>query len=100
LVERRNALIHSLGFAGQNEQMEAHIGAPPEASNSRNLEFSENVALPDVFEHHLPAKDEYFRAHVVWPGAIVSASAGRRSVARGGTTPPNITSPTRGEART
>ena len=26
LVERRNALIRSLGFAGQDEQMEAHIG--------------------------------------------------------------------------
>ncbi len=25
LVERRNALIRSLGFAGQDEQMEAHM---------------------------------------------------------------------------
>ncbi len=26
LAERRNALIRSLGFASQDEQMEAHIG--------------------------------------------------------------------------
>ncbi len=26
LAERKNALIRSLGFAGQDEQMEAHIG--------------------------------------------------------------------------
>ena len=30
------------------------------------LEFSENVALPDVFELYLPNKDEYFQAHIVW----------------------------------
>lgn len=30
------------------------------------LEFSENVALPDVFELDLPTKDEYFQAHVIW----------------------------------
>jgi len=30
------------------------------------LEFSENVALPDIFELHLPHKDEYFRARVIW----------------------------------
>ncbi len=34
-------------------------------SGSR-LEFSENVALPDVFELYLPNKDEYFEAHVTW----------------------------------
>jgi len=30
------------------------------------LEFSENVALPDVFELYMPNKDEYFQAHVEW----------------------------------
>jgi hypothetical protein len=30
------------------------------------LEFSENVALPDVFELYLPSKDEYFQARVIW----------------------------------
>ncbi len=30
------------------------------------LEFSENVALPDVFELYLPNKDDYFQAHVIW----------------------------------
>jgi hypothetical protein len=31
-----------------------------------SLEFSENVALPDVFELYLPNKNDYFQAHVIW----------------------------------
>jgi PilZ domain len=30
------------------------------------LEVPETVALPDVFELHLPNKDEYFHAKVAW----------------------------------
>jgi hypothetical protein len=45
------------------------------------LEFSENVARPDVFELYLPAKDEYFQAHV--DGIGLSWTPERRSNSRG-----------------
>jgi PilZ domain len=36
------------------------------SEHGSRLEFSEKVALPDVFELYLPNKDEYFQAHVMW----------------------------------
>jgi hypothetical protein len=60
------------------------------SESGARLKFSTPVAVPEVFELHIPNKDETFRAHVIWnDGTDVGVALG--AVEAGGTVhPPNL----------
>jgi hypothetical protein len=70
MIERRANLRHKTFIKGRiyfNNRLSSMDCIVREVSeHGSRLEFSENPALPDVFELYLPNKDEYFQAHVIW----------------------------------
>ena len=70
MIERRTHPRHKTFIKGRidfNNRLSSMDCIVREISeHGSRLEFSENVALPDVFELFLPSKDEYFQAHVAW----------------------------------
>lgn len=70
MIERRAHPRHKAFITGRiyfNNRLSSMDCILREVSEQgARLEFSESVALPDVFELYLPNKDEYFRARVIW----------------------------------
>lgn len=70
MIERRAHPRHKAFIKGRiyfNNRLSSMECIVREAGEQgARLEFSENVALPDIFELYLPNKDQYFRAHVIW----------------------------------
>lgn len=70
MVERRSIVRHKTFIKGRiyfnNRLSSMECIVRDLTDNGARLEFSESVALPEMFELYMPNKDEYFQAHIEW----------------------------------
>jgi hypothetical protein len=70
MVERRSIVRHKTFIKGQiyfnNRLSSMDCIVRDLTDNGARLEFSESVALPEMFELYMPNKDEYFQARIEW----------------------------------
>ena len=70
MIERRSIVRHKTFIKGRiyfnNRLSSMDCIVRDVTDNGSRLEFSESVALPELFEIYLPNKDEYFQARIEW----------------------------------
>jgi hypothetical protein len=70
MIERRSIVRHKTFIKGRiyfnNRLSSMDCIVRDVTDNGSRLEFSESVALPEMFELYMPNKDEYFQAHIKW----------------------------------
>src|SRR5580658_8974450 len=86
MIERRSIVRHKTFIKGRiyfnNRLSSMDCIVRDVTDNGSRLEFSESVALPEMFELYMPNKDEYSQARAEGPRAIISVSHGRRRIRR------------------